>query len=485
MELEKRCKWCGKVFIARKVTTLYCGPSCIGKAYKQRKKEELFKQLKSNDQTKLPILEKIGNKAFLSPIEVSQLLGISRSTVYRYMSIGQIKALQLRAKTIIRRSDLEKMFDDAPNYRRRSYGRKETLQYYTMCDIIERYNISRKAAKGRLVRMGIQPIYEGRNTFYNKNAVELNFAELLEEIHVDNYYTVEQFMKKYSMTKGAVLSFVQRHNIPRINRLKKVYYAKSHIDNLKGNGEIIDPEYYTYEEILKKFNFTKNQASYYVNTYHVDSIKRGKLTMISRVDFDKIMKMRMDGTLSVKQINEEHMEEEQQSISEKTIPNGYCSAEEIANKYKLTMKYARKVARECKIPFLKINRYNYYEMKTVEFHFKKYQDPTEVTEWLTGEQMEILYHMTPYARKSFACRHKIPSRKVHGITYYSKVHIDDVKNPRIKDDIEYISVENIMEHYNISRDCVYNYAKYYKIKKIKKGKFIYFLKSDFNNIIKK
>lgn len=242
MEIEKRCKWCGKMFLAHKVTTLYCSPSCNGKAYKQRLKEDRLNVYRRDENTKLPILGIIGNKDFLSPTEVSLLLGISRSTVYRYMSSGQIKALQLKAKTIIRRSDLERMFDAAPNYKRRSYGRKESLQYYTMNDIVERYNISRKAAKGRLVRMGIQPVYEGRNTFYNKNAIEINFAELLEEIHLENYYTTEQIMEKYAMTKGAVLSFVQRHNIPRINRLKKVYYAKSHIDSMKGNGNTIDPK---------------------------------------------------------------------------------------------------------------------------------------------------------------------------------------------------------------------------------------------------
>ena len=485
MEIEKRCKWCGKVFLAHKVTTLYCSPSCTGKAYKQRQKEERLKEYQRDENTKLPILGLIGNKDFLSPTEVSLLLGISRSTVYRYMSTGQIKALQLKGKTIIRRSDLERMFDDAPNYKRRSYGRKEVLQYYTMSDIVERYNISRKAAKGRLIRMGIQPIYEGRNTFYNKNAVEINFAELLEEIHLENYYTTEQIMEKYAMTKGAVLSFVQRHNIPRINRLKKVYYAKSHIDSMKGNGYTIDPEYYTYEEILKKFNFSKDQASYYVNTYHVDSFKRGKFTMVSRVDFDKVMQMRMNGTLTIKQINEKYVKEQQTEPTDTSIPDGYCNAEEIAHKYNLTMKYARKVARENKIPFLKINRYNYYEMKVVEFYFSKYIDLNYTTEWLTGEQVEQMYLLTPFARKSFVYRHKIPSKKIKGITYYSKVHIDEIKECRFKDSDQYISIEEIMQYYSINRDCVYNYAKYYKIKKIKKGKKVFFIKNDFDNIINK
>ena len=149
------------------------------------------------------------------------------------------------------------------------------------------------------------------------------------------------------------------------------------------------------------------------------------------------------------------------------------------------MKYARKVARENKIPFLKINRYNYYEMKVVEFYFSKYIDLNYTTEWLTGEQVEQMYLLTPFARKSFVYRHKIPSKKIKGITYYSKVHIDEIKECRFKDSDQYISIEEIMQYYSINRDCVYNYAKYYKIKKIKKGKKVFFIKNDFDNIINK
>ena len=37
MDFEKRCQWCGKSFIAHKMTTLYCSKSCTGKAYKAKK----------------------------------------------------------------------------------------------------------------------------------------------------------------------------------------------------------------------------------------------------------------------------------------------------------------------------------------------------------------------------------------------------------------------------------------------------------------
>ena len=46
----------------------------------------------------------------------------------------------------------------------------------------------------------------------------------LEEVNLENYYTIPQIMEKYAMTKGAVLNFVMRHNIPRVKRLREAKY---------------------------------------------------------------------------------------------------------------------------------------------------------------------------------------------------------------------------------------------------------------------
>ena len=60
--------------------------------------------------------ESIKDKQFLSPSEAAKLLGVCRSTIYNYLWNQDLKAKQFRGKTIIRRSDIEKLFDDAPSY---------------------------------------------------------------------------------------------------------------------------------------------------------------------------------------------------------------------------------------------------------------------------------------------------------------------------------------------------------------------------------
>ena len=96
------------------------------------------------------------------------------------------------------------------------------------------------------------------------------------------YYTPEDIMEKYSMTRAAVATFALRYNVPRKNRHHEVYYLKSAIDGAKERGNKIDPNYYTYDDIKEKYGFTTINISYYVNKYDIKRYKDGVRTMVNK-----------------------------------------------------------------------------------------------------------------------------------------------------------------------------------------------------------
>ena len=122
-------------------------------------KEYEIELLKNSDY--IPIVSK---KNFLSPTEAAKLLGVGRSTFYRYLSSNVIKSRQFRGKTIIRRTDIEKMFDEAPQYTKRKNVRanKPKSEVYSTQEIMKMYNIGKKAVIGRCNRYDIPKIYDGR-----------------------------------------------------------------------------------------------------------------------------------------------------------------------------------------------------------------------------------------------------------------------------------------------------------------------------------
>ncbi len=116
IEIRKICEYCGKEFTARTTVTRFCSHACSSKSYKKRKKENKIGHAieETNKQKLLSITELnyevIKQKDFLSIQEAHTLLGLSERTFYRLMKSGTIKATKLGNRTIIQRSEINKLF---------------------------------------------------------------------------------------------------------------------------------------------------------------------------------------------------------------------------------------------------------------------------------------------------------------------------------------------------------------------------------------
>lgn len=541
MEIQKRCKYCGGTFIAHKMTTIYCSPSCNNKDYKQKIREKQIAEYQSKNPDTIPVIKKspLDDKQFLTPREAAKVLGVGKSTIYRELASGLIKAIQLKGKTLIRRKDIESLFDNAPEYKSHSLEpkTKQKREYYTMRQIEEKFKCSKKAIRFRVQKFNIPKIYQGRNTYFDKALVDLHFAELIAEFDRRDYYTIDQLEEKFQMSHQAVLSFVQRNKIPRITQGKSVYYSKVHVDTFKGEREKVDPNYYTYSEIMEKYSFSKDQVSYYIHNYDIPNHKHGRFTLVERKVFDRIIKERMEsnslakekerreqqpktcvvpeGYLSVAQIAEKYGVS-QKHVTAKTregkvpklvikhfnyyneeaiealfnrdpekfeVPEDYITAEQVAKRFKVTVHYVHNRTRTANTPKITVKHVNFYELKAIEALFGKNEASPELqgdetAEWLTGEQVDQVLNSTVVARRTFVSRHKIPNKKEYGITYYLRSAIEEAMNPLAKYADKYFTVEQIMERFDLPRDKVYGIMRYSDVRREHVSSYTLFLKED-------
>lgn len=91
--------------------------------------------------------------------------------------------------------------------------------------------------------------------------------------------------------------------------------------------------------------------------------------------------------------------------------------------------------------------------------------------------------MTRVAIRSQVYRNNIPSKKENGKTLYSKLHFDLSKSSEQESAAEYYTVQEAMKKYNLTRDSVYGVLQFHEIKREKKGRFIRFLKVDFDHVM--
>jgi excisionase family DNA binding protein len=182
IEVQRICQHCGTDFTARTTVTKYCSLRCASKANKAKIRAE--KVQKSNTETRLiktnPI-EELKAKDFLTVSEVSKLIGCSRQNVYKLINTGKLNATNiLEKKTIVRRCDLEKIFNEVPEAR---------------------------------------PIPEHQKQ-------ELNEWKLAGAFDIEDCYTINEVLEKFSISETALHSLIKRENIPKIKRGWYAYVPK-------------------------------------------------------------------------------------------------------------------------------------------------------------------------------------------------------------------------------------------------------------------
>lgn len=119
MQIPKTCQYCGKAFIARTTVTKCCSVQCAGKAYKANKRNEkvqsTIEQELKGDNIPQPGVSinpnSLALKDYLSVNEASMLIGVSRWTIQRMIKKGQLNAVQFGNKHIVKRSQIESLFN--------------------------------------------------------------------------------------------------------------------------------------------------------------------------------------------------------------------------------------------------------------------------------------------------------------------------------------------------------------------------------------
>ncbi len=188
IQVQRICQYCGNEFTARTTVTKYCSHRCASLAHKAMKRAE--KVQRSNAETKQiknkPI-EELKAKEFLTVSDVSKLVGCSRQNVYKLINTGKLKATNiLIKKTIVRRCDLDKLFNEVPEIENIPEQQKQDLKEWKQAGAFD----------------------------------------------INDCYTIGEVQKKFGISQTALQKLIKRENIPKIKKGWYVYVPKPIIDKI-------------------------------------------------------------------------------------------------------------------------------------------------------------------------------------------------------------------------------------------------------------
>ena len=176
LEIRRKCKVCGKVFLVKKLDSQFCSKRC-GDVYRKRikdanKREERLSEI---------ILHIPDDREYISVKEAVAIFGVERDTIYRLIKKGKIPAINLGTRlTRIKRDELEKLLPT-------------------------RQEIKKESEK---------PVPK------------------LYSLEPEDCYTIGEICKKYHINDSTVWSHVRKYSIPSRQIGNYVYLPKADIDNL-------------------------------------------------------------------------------------------------------------------------------------------------------------------------------------------------------------------------------------------------------------
>ncbi len=178
IRIKRVCQHCGKDFIAKTTSTQYCGPDCSKKAYKAKKRAEKIDASNKETASSKSNIEIIKQKEFLTVRDASVLLNCSIRAVYYLIENKDIKATNLsERKTLIRRSEIDKLFEKAhvatPQPKTAAVKFKYKIEdCYTIGEVQKKFNISDSALTDIIKRNGILKLKKGWYVYVPKKEID-------------------------------------------------------------------------------------------------------------------------------------------------------------------------------------------------------------------------------------------------------------------------------------------------------------------------
>ena len=236
IKIKRFCEHCGDEFEAKTTVTRFCSKSCNGAALKQ--KQRLTKIDKSNIETQKQKqnnqdISYLESKEVLSIKDAATYLDVSRQTIYNWLNNGIIVGKRMtNRKVFILKSDLLTLFESNQVYEKpKAIERKTITEFYTIQEIKDKFNVGNTWVFNIIKKNKIPKTQCHGKTQVSKKHIDKYFEAKDKDIsNISEWYSVQELIDKYGLSKDQVYTRINRFAIPRKKEGKYSRISKKHFD---------------------------------------------------------------------------------------------------------------------------------------------------------------------------------------------------------------------------------------------------------------
>ena len=313
MKQVRKCKYCGKEFVAWNGMQKYCCEECQTKAKEARKKRQLdFMNAVE------PVID-LQCQEYLTFAKAAILMGCSRQYVYKLVNEGKLAASRISSRmAFIRKADIEKMLTGNPYHRvlptnrpkkasvpttkeRKANAKNvesnaqesEVLDYISGEEVMRIYKVKKSWLYTSAKRNQVPVCRIAGMNYYSRKHMDALFGKSADVEAVSERLTMKDTQELYGMSAASVRSNAYRHHIPTKRKFGQTYYSKDHFEQLRRTDIVNDDRYYTAREAAEKYGMSTANIGIIAKKNSIATIKVGVKNLIPKADFDRIMAERL------------------------------------------------------------------------------------------------------------------------------------------------------------------------------------------------
>lgn len=313
MKAIRKCKYCGKEFVARSGMQKYCCEECQTKAKEARKKrqQDFMNAVE-------PVID-LQCQEYLTFAKAAILMGCSRQYVYKLVNEGKLAASRISSRmAFIRKADIEKMLARNPYHRVLPTSRPmkasvptsrkevsetknckvdsdgtEVLDYISGEEVMRIYKVKKSWLYTSAKRNQVPVCRIAGMNYYSRKHMDALFGKSADVEAVSEWLTMKEAQELYGMSAASVRSNAYRHHIPTKREYGQTYYSKDHFEQLRRTDIVNDESYYTAREAAEKYGMSTANVGIIAKKSNISTVKVGVKNLIPKVDFDRVMAERL------------------------------------------------------------------------------------------------------------------------------------------------------------------------------------------------
>ena len=315
MKAIRKCKYCGKEFVAKSGMQKFCCEECQTKAKEARKKrqQDFMNAVE-------PVID-LQCQEYLTFAKTAILMGCSRQYVYKLVNEGKLAASRISSRmAFIRKADIEKMLAGNPYHRVLPTNRpkkasvttakntksmavskavdvsnqeSEVLDYISGEEVMRIYKVKKSWLYTSAKRNQVLVCRIAGMNYYSRKHMDALFGKSAEVEAVSEWLTMKEAQELFGMSAASVRSNAYRHHIPTKREYGQTYYSKDHFEQLRRTDLMSDDSYYTAREAAEKYGMSTANVGIIAKKSNVATVKVGVKNLIPKADFDRIMAERL------------------------------------------------------------------------------------------------------------------------------------------------------------------------------------------------